>query len=56
MDPNERPMFSDLVNQMSQILESLAGYMEVTSFGETEVYIEKDSQHETDVYEDEVNH
>ena len=56
MDPKERPTFSDLVNQMSQTLESLAGYMDVSSFSETEVHFEKDPQHETDVYEDEANH
>ena len=56
MDPKMRPTFSDLVNQMSQTLESLAGYMDVSSFSETEIHFEKDPQCETDVYEDEANH
>ena len=49
MDPSERPTFSELLNQMSQTLESLAGYMDVSTFGETEVHVENDSQRETDV-------
>ena len=36
MDPNERPTFFELVTSMSQILSSLADYMNVFTFGETE--------------------
>ena len=37
-DPEERPTFSELVSLMSQTLESLAGYMDVSTFGKLEVY------------------
>ena len=35
-DPEERPTFSELVSLISQILESLAGYMDVSTFGNLE--------------------
>ena len=41
VDPKERPKFSELVSQMSQTLESLAGYMDVSSFAETQLHVEK---------------
>ena len=44
-----RGQCSQLVNQMLQTLECLAGYMDVSTFGEIEVYVEKDTQCETDV-------
>ena len=39
-DPEERPTFSELVRLMSQTLESLAGYMDVSTFGKIEVHVE----------------
>ena len=39
-DPEERPTFSELVSLMSQTLESLAGYMHVSTFGKLEVHVE----------------
>ena len=36
-DPEERPTFSELVSLMSQTLEHLAGYMNVSTFGTLEV-------------------
>ena len=39
-DPKERPTFSELVSSMSQTLESLAGYMDVLTFGEVEAHHE----------------
>ena len=37
-DPEERPTFSELVSLMSQTLESLADYMDVSTFGKLEVH------------------
>ena len=37
-DPEERPTFSELVSLMSQTLESLAGYMDVSTFGKLGVH------------------
>ena len=37
-DPKERPTFSELVSLMSTTLESLAGYMDVSTFGKLEVH------------------
>ena len=37
-DPEERPTFSELVSLMSWTLESLAGYMDVSTFGKLEVH------------------
>ena len=37
-DPKERPTFSELVSLISQTLESLAGYMDVSTFGKLEVH------------------
>ena len=39
-DPEERPTFLELVSLMSQTLESLAGYMDVSTFGKLEVHVE----------------
>ena len=36
-DPEERPTFPELVSLMSQTLESLAGYMDMSTFGMLEV-------------------
>ena len=36
--PEERPTFSELVSLLSQTLESLAGYMDVSTFGKLEVH------------------
>ena len=32
LDPNARPSFSDLVSSLSQSLEAMVGYMDVTAF------------------------
>ena len=32
LDPNARPSFSDLVSTLSQSLEAMVGYMDVTAF------------------------
>ena len=37
-DPEERPTFSELVSLMSTTLESLAGYMDVSTFGKLKVH------------------
>ena len=50
-DPNERPTFSELVSLMSQMLGSLAGYMDVFTFGELHTGEESDGS--TEVEEDE---
>ena len=51
MDSNERPTFSELVSSMSQILASLADYMDVFTFGEREAQ-SKDLAGDTEVAED----
>ena len=51
MDSNERPTFSELVSSMSQILASLADYMDVFTFGEREAQ-SKDLAGDTEVTED----
>ena len=33
LQPDERPSFSDLVNSLSQSIEAMAGYMDVSAFG-----------------------
>ena len=40
LDPNARPSFSDLVSTLSQSLEAMVGYMDVTAFGR---YVDKTS-------------
>lgn len=35
-DPNNRPAFSDLTEQISQVLEPLADYLDVSTFGALE--------------------
>ena len=47
MDSNERPTFSELVTSMSQLLASLADYMDVFTFGEREAQ-SKDLAGDTD--------
>ena len=46
-DPKERPTFSELVSLMSQTLESLAGYMDVSAFGKLEVHGEDPHDEDT---------
>ena len=53
-DPNERPTFSELVCLMSQTLGSLAGYLDVLTFGELEVNDGEESDSNTKVEEDEL--
>ena len=53
-DPNERPTFSELVTLMSQTLGSLAGYMDVFTFGELELHTGEESDGSTEVEEDEL--
>ena len=52
-DPNERPTFSELVSMMSQMLGSMAGYMDVLTFGGLELHTCKESDGSTEV-EDEL--
>ena len=51
-DPSERPTFSELVSMMSQTLGSLAGYMDVLTFGG--LHTSKESDGSTEVKEDEL--
>ena len=44
-------MFSELVSSMSQTLENLAGYTQVSAFGISEAHNE-DLYHEIEVYGD----
>ena len=53
-DPTERPTFSELVTLMSQMLGSLAGYMDVFTFGELELHTGEESGGSTEVEEDEL--
>lgn len=50
VDPNERPTFPELVSLMSQILATLAEYMDVFTFGEIEAH-SKDLAGATEVTE-----
>ena len=50
VDPNKRPTFSELVSLMSQILATLADYMDVFTFGEIEAH-SKDLAGATEVTE-----
>ena len=52
MDPNKRPTFSELVSLMSQNLASLAGYLDVCTFTESETHARKDPDGDTEVKED----
>ena len=51
VDPNKRPTFSELISSMSQILESLADYMDVLTFDNIEAH-GKDLAGDTEVTED----
>jgi len=51
VDPNKRPKFSKLVSSMSQILATLADYMDVFTFGEMEAQ-SRDLADDTEVTED----
>ena len=51
VQPNERTTFSELVNSLSQILGSLADYMDVFTFGKMEAQ-SKDLAGDTEVTED----
>ena len=53
-DPNERPTFSELVCLMSQTLASMAGYLDVLTFGELEVRDGEESDGNAEVEEDEL--
>ena len=53
-DSNERPTFSELVCLMSQTLGSMAGYLDVLTFGELEVHDEEESDGNAEVEEDEL--
>ena len=37
LDPNARPSFSDLVSSLSQSLEAMVGYMDITAFDQKRV-------------------
>ena len=37
LEPKNRPSFSDLVSSLSQSLEAMAGYIDVSAFGELQV-------------------
>ena len=37
LDPESRPSFSDLVSSLSQSLEAMVGYMDVSAFGQLQV-------------------
>ena len=49
MDPNKRPTFSELVSLISQNLASLAGYLDVCTFTESETHVRKDPDGDTEV-------